>query len=468
MINMKESIFRPGHNCWKTNRAEHLSLLIDADNYYRAFFDVTSRAQNCIEITGWELDPYLYLSKVDRSMPDNFRQYLNDLTLKNKKLKIHVLVWKAFFYLRFGRERFTKMRWRLLTSSSLVYNSGRTPFFFASYHEKVVIVDDTCAFIGGMDLAQKRWDTSDHRPDNPLRKAEHGKAYSPAHDLQLVLSGDIAKDLKAVIHKREDADFQNNETNLSELWPKDYPPELENVDVAIMRTDPKEKAWEIKHFYEDAIVSAKEFILIENQHMTSKGLINLLCKRLCEEDGPEVIIITSLNYQGFFERAVYIDGRNKYLKELRKADIHGRLIVTFPSMVSQNGPKYITVHSKLLIVDNQLMSIGSANLNNRSMEVDNEINIGIEVQDDSNETEKFISTCVVRLLSEHLDTSREEFIKEYQNKGSLLQAILVFKGKKSKTLCDIPMMKISFGEKLVTIISSFIDIYYPISKRVLR
>jgi phosphatidylserine/phosphatidylglycerophosphate/cardiolipin synthase-like enzyme len=39
----------------------------------------------------------------------------------------------------------------------------------ASHHQKIVVIDDALAFVGGMDFAQCRRDTSAHRIDHPQR-----------------------------------------------------------------------------------------------------------------------------------------------------------------------------------------------------------------------------------------------------------------------------------------------------------
>jgi len=35
--------------------------------------------------------------------------------------------------------------------------------FLWAHHEKIVVVDQTCAFLGGLDLCYGRWDDHEHR-----------------------------------------------------------------------------------------------------------------------------------------------------------------------------------------------------------------------------------------------------------------------------------------------------------------
>jgi phospholipase D1/2 len=459
---MSGSIFKPGHNCWKVKKADHLALLIDGNRYYRAFFDVTSHARHCIEIAGWDLDPKLQLSHIDPKLPDNLRMYFKSLTKKNKKLIISIQVWKAFFYLRFGRERFSKLKWALLTSNRIKFVRAKTPYLFSTYHEKVTIIDNSCAFIGGMDLAGKRWDTSHHLTDNFLRIDQGGNEYFPIHDLQMVISGSVVMDLKKIINNREDAEFDLVMKSGHKLWPKEFPSELDDVNVAILRTDPKVGACEIKQFYLDAIKAAQEYIYIENQYISSDSIIEILCQRLRQEKGPEVVLVVPYSYRGGFERAIYTEARNRVVKKLKASDPFERLSINYPKLRDPDCSKYMIVHSKLLIVDGRLMTMGSANLNNRSLLVDNEINLALESLEENHKVGHFIKGVLSRLLAEHLDIEEQDFNVEFSIQKSLLKTIQRFQGQRTKTLQAIPIAKLTLSERVMTLLGDFVDIKFTI------
>ena len=63
-------------------------------------------------------------------------------------------------------------------------------------------------------------------------------------------------------------------------------------------------------------------------------------------------------------------------QQLKRADVRGRDRLLYPHLPDVDAP--LNVHSKVLVVDNELCSIGSANFNNRSMGFDTERNIAIE------------------------------------------------------------------------------------------
>src|SRR5690606_21369415 len=110
-----------------------------------------------------------------------------------------------------------------------------------------------------------------------------------------------------------------------------------------------------------------------------KEITALLCKRLEEKDGPEVIVILPFSYRGLFEKAIYTNSRNAALQKLKKADIYGRFIMAYPGHQKVSS-EFIVVHSKFLAVDNHFLNLGSANLNHRSMRVDGEVSLSLEAK----------------------------------------------------------------------------------------
>ena len=80
------------------------------------------------------------------------------------------------------------------------------------------------------------------------------------------------------------------------------------------------------------------------------------------------------------------------------------------------------IHSKLIIVDDVFLRIGSSNLNNRSMGLDSECDLAIEA---TGEEERRTIACLRdRLLAEHLETQPDIFTEVLEEAGgSLIRAI---------------------------------------------
>src|SRR5690606_36280933 len=97
--------------------------------------------------------------------------------------------------------------------------------------------------------------------------------------------------------------------------------------------------------------------------------------------------------------------RGRMVDRLRAADRYGRLRVYYPH-VPGLGSKCLQVHSKLMIVDDEFVRIGSANLNNRSMGIDTECDLAVESEGDPR-ARRAIARLRERLLAEHLGTTEE-------------------------------------------------------------
>ena len=61
-----------------------------------------------------------------------------------------------------------------------------------SHHQKFVVVDDKLSFLGGLDLCDHRWDTTQHKNKNPLR-VSRGEPVKAAQDLARVRDGEVVQ-----------------------------------------------------------------------------------------------------------------------------------------------------------------------------------------------------------------------------------------------------------------------------------
>jgi phosphatidylserine/phosphatidylglycerophosphate/cardiolipin synthase-like enzyme len=461
---MEGRILHPGHNCWKIAEADRLTLLFNGNNFFDAFFNVAAKATESIQLVGWELDARVGASHIKREYPDNLRDYFRWLTELKPTLAVHIACWRPAFYLWFDREWFVETRWKLATNSRVHFKQDDPPFIYSSYHEKVSVIDQSCAFLGGIDLTKKRWDDARHLPHHPLRKDERGRPYHAVHDLQLVMSGEVTDLLVELLRPRlkEARDVRQKR----DLWPETHAPQAVDIKVAISRTDPRLECFEIERFYFDVLSSAQDYILIENQYFSYRPLIRLLCERLRETDGPEVILILPYLYPGVFENAVFIKERNAAIDLLRAADHEDRLLIVHPSFPDESRSDFIKVHSKLLVADDRVFTVGSANLNYRSMRVDREINVCLE-DDGDGKVRDFIHQNLCLLFAEHLSLQPELVAQEHERLGSWRKVIEAYKGQKYVSLRDLPHCERSTFEKCLFWLGPFADIRQPVLKQVL-
>ena len=113
--------------------------------------------------------------------------------------------------------------------------------------------------------------------------------------------------------------------------------------------------------------------------------------------------------------------RTAFLDVLARADAHGRLRVLYPVVPDLDG-ECVNVHSKLVIVDDELARIGSANLSERSMRLDTECDLAVEARG-RRDLRAAIAALRHRLLGEHLGLDAEVVGRAERELGSTIAAI---------------------------------------------
>jgi uncharacterized membrane protein YdjX (TVP38/TMEM64 family) len=207
-------------------------------------------------------------------------------------------------------------------------------------------------------------------------------------------------------------------------WPASLPVSVADTEVALARTrasfNDEPQICEVQALYLDMIARAKHTIYIENQYFTSNSLGEALAARLAEEDGPEIIAVLRLSTQGWLEAPTMGSLRTVLLKKLRDADKHGRFHAYFPHIPGLPDGQCCDLHSKLMIIDDEVVRIGSANFSNRSMGLDTECDAAIEARGDER-VARVIRGFRNELLAEHLGTSPERIEAAISEAGGSVQ-----------------------------------------------
>ncbi|HWT71551.1 MAG TPA: hypothetical protein VN361_05135, partial [Oxalicibacterium sp.] len=182
-------LLQPGHNCWQIAQARRFSLLIDAQAYFSAVRQAMCNAHRSIFILSWDIDSRVRLvpDGANDGWPEPLGEFLAALVKARPALHVHVLNWDFAMLYALERELPPAYGNGWQTQRRLmVQMDGRHPVG-ASHHQKIVVIDDAIAFVGGLDLTRSRWDTPEHACDNPLRRDADGKAYAPFHDVQALV-----------------------------------------------------------------------------------------------------------------------------------------------------------------------------------------------------------------------------------------------------------------------------------------
>jgi uncharacterized membrane protein YdjX (TVP38/TMEM64 family) len=197
---------------------------------------------------------------------------------------------------------------------------------------------------------------------------------------------------------------------------------------------------EIEALLKDAIAAAQRLIYIENQYLSSAAVGDALVNRLQQPEGPEIVLVTSRESSGWLEGATMDVLRARILKRLRDADRYHRLRVYCP-VIDGLAQGCISVHSKLLMIDDRLVRIGSANLSNRSMGLDTECDLTFETNGQSEVEQGVVASFRNALIAEHLGVQPEKLTATLAETHSLITAIDSLRGKTGRTLdlLDQPM-----------------------------
>ncbi|WP_312896907.1 phospholipase D-like domain-containing protein [Microvirga soli] len=426
------SILRSGQNCWRAAPADRASVLIDGAPYFACLEAALRRARRSILIIGWDFDGSIRLrpdASAEESPP--LGPLLRTLVEANPELEVRILVWSVAVVhapgapgpLIFGAEwqDHPRLHLKLDTHHPL----------YAAHHQKIVCIDDALAFVGGMDLTVERWDTHRHACDDPIRLKDDGCIYEPVHDLQMVVDGEAARSVAEVGYGRWKSatgeDLSPAMPDGADPWPEELAADFVNVPVAIARTYPawgdQPAAQEAAALTLDALSAARKSIYIEAQYMTAPAIGDVLEQRLADPDGPEIVVIQTHESHGWAEELVMGTNRDRLIRRLRKCDHYDRLRVYYPVIPNGAGGEcQVLIHSKLIIVDDVFLRVGSSNLNNRSMGLDSECDLAIEA---TGEEERRTIACLRdRLLAEHLETQPDTFTEVLEEAGgSLIRAI---------------------------------------------
>lgn len=420
--------FEGGHNCWKVAAADGVAFLVDGEAYFAALADACELAETAIYIIGWDIDSRIRLRREGGSSDETLRRFVNRLAREKPHLQVYILEWDFAVLYSLERETWPLLSFDWLTHERVHFELDDEHPVGASHHQKIVVIDDQVAFVGGFDLASCRWDTSEHAPDHPER-CDDGTRYGPFHDVQMMVSGEAAAalgDLSRQRWERLTGERLPAPESVDRLpWPKSCSPDLEETQVAVLRTHPRyegePEVREIATFYEQAIAAATDTIYIENQYLTSHRIGKALEEALRKEAGPEILLVLPHRCSGWLEQETMGALRQRLVARLRAADSYGRLKICYP-VREDLDEAIINVHSKVLIVDEQLLTIGSANLSNRSMGFDSECNLAIAA-DSQQPVAEAIAGLRNRLLAEHLGSDAETVAESLQDTGSLLKTV---------------------------------------------
>ncbi len=365
-----------------------VELLVDGAQMLPIVARELAAATSHVHLAGWHFTPDLDLTREETPV------FLNSLLAElAERVDVRVLAWGGapFRLFRPSRADVRKMVAQLTgeTSISCVVESAR---FAHCHHEKVIVVDDRVAFVGGIDLTTDGGDPF----DSILHEARGEIGW---HDAAIRIEGPAVTAVAEHFRMRWRGATR-------ELLPAPQPAEpAGEITLQVVRTVP-EKIYDdaprgefsILESYCGALRAAEKFVYLENQFLWSPEIVSILAEKLRNPPCDEFRVVTLLPARPN-DGADVSRGQIAALIEADDGDERFLACTVYARRGDLRDLVYI--HAKIAIVDDRWFTVGSANLNEHSLFNDTEMNV---VSHDPS----LARAARLGLWAEHLETSEHE------------------------------------------------------------
>lgn len=397
---MINPILEVGETCYTMARIDEARVLVDAAPYYAAFFDAAREAKRSICLTGWQFDTRARIVPAEQAgeLESRFLPFLNQLCQLNPELHVFITAWNYSVFYAIEREWFQNLRFGLEANERIHFRFLDHPNPGGAHHEKIVTIDDQIAFSGGIDVCDERWDDSSHLAENPARVNAHGDLYGPFHDVQVAVTGPAVEELAQLFWESwvaaggEASDrpqipqAMRDSSHVQRLRAaaERHGRLLRCKTVGLSRTRCEdESTFEVERLYAQAIASADQLIYIENQYFTSRSVVQALAERMSDSSRAKLQLVIVMPDGGHSKKEQFVLGKRQRLMlslvtQIAREHGHEVRVVMSRGTATDGAPVSTYIHSKVMIVDDSFLTIGSANLMNRSMRVDHELNLSFD------------------------------------------------------------------------------------------
>src|SRR5215218_4925041 len=331
-----------------------VEVLVDGAEVLPAIAEAIAGARRSVRIAGWHSAPHFALTRDEP--PGVLRELLAAAVARG--VEVRVLLWAGAPFNAFtpSRKQVRRDSEELARDTGVRVAVDARERLLHCHHEKLVVVDDELAFVGGVDLTDlggDRWDTSAHPARGRLGW----------HDAGSRLRGPIVADVA------EHLDLRWTSVTGEQLPPVPVPAPAGSHTVQLLRTIHEhvydridDGAFGILEGYLRALRSARRLVYLESQFFWL----------------PELVATLADADQG-----------------------RGRFLATTIDAMTGGTVDQLYVHAKIAIVDDRWITVGSANLNAHSFFNDTEVNVALCDPDLARATR-------LRLWAEHLGAAEEE------------------------------------------------------------
>jgi phosphatidylserine/phosphatidylglycerophosphate/cardiolipin synthase-like enzyme len=341
-----------------------LDVLIEGASYFAALEHEIRSARRSVLIAGWCITPEFALLRDET--PVLLCELLREAA---ESVDVRVLLWAGapvpVFAPRRSSVRAARDQLVHGTRIKVALDPHERPMH--CHHEKLVVIDDELAFVGGIDVT----DLGGDRYDTPEHPARGRMGW---HDVASRVRGSAVADVGRHVAQR----WQAVTGERLEAQPADVV-SAGDLELQIVRTVP-EKLYDfaprgefrIIEAYLRALRSAQHLVYLENQFLWSPEIVNILADKLRRPPVDEFRVVIMLPGRPNSGK----DDTRGQLALLAEADCdQKRFLATTIRARSGNTSDRVYVHAKVGIVDDRWLTLGSANLNAHSFYNDTEVNI---------------------------------------------------------------------------------------------
>ena len=222
------------------------------------------------------------------------------------------------------------------------------------------------------------------RATNRAVAGRAASAYEPWHDATMMLEGEVAGALGNLVRDRWRRAGGNRSSRSPRrgrvpgptVWRRSSTMSRSASRAPAPNTTATTGSTKSRSCSPSQIARAEKFIYAESQYFSSRVVSPRRSrKRLGEGDPPEVVVVHPKDAEGWIEQeAMDIGARPAGSRAAASSTRATACTSTCPTPARPRS----TVHAKLLIVDDTILRIGSANFNNRSMGLDSECDVFID------------------------------------------------------------------------------------------
>jgi len=245
-------------------------------------------------------------------------------------------------------------------------------------HRRVLVVDGRIGFTGGTGVGEK-W-TGDGRTKGHWRQTD------------VRVEGPIVSHLQAAF-----AENWRDATGLMLGGDAYFPPTEPrgNLTVQAIKSSPASGAAAAYTLFLLAIDSSRSSILITNPYFVPDGALTDAVVRAVKR-GVDVSIMTAGNADTMLDRLVR-----------QASQAHFGRVLEAGAKIYEYGPALL--HAKTMVIDGQWVSIGSANLDNRSFALNNELNLAF--------LDKGLAARMTEIFRDDLKLTKQVTYEDWQRHG---------------------------------------------------